>query len=95
MALSKKIASENGVTLTYHRIVAINIYTNVQNSIEVRSYTSEEKRQEEAKAIATDGNMNVYAESAYYAVPYDQSMTIESAYEYLKTLPEFEDVEDI
>lgn len=31
-----------------------------------------------------------YSEGSTFSVPYDQYMTIESAYEYLKTLPEFE-----
>lgn len=31
-----------------------------------------------------------YTDASVYVVPYDQYMTIESAYEYLKTLPEFE-----
>lgn len=31
-----------------------------------------------------------YIEGSDYILPYDQYMTIESAYDYLKTLPEFE-----
>ena len=31
-----------------------------------------------------------YVEGSMFLAPYDQQMTIESAYEYLKTLPEFE-----
>lgn len=95
MALDKQIVSESGVPLNYHRIVGISIYTNVQNIIEVRSYTSEEKRKEEADAVATDGVMNVYSEGEYYVTPYEQSMTIKNAYEYLKTLSKFEDAKDI
>lgn len=36
----------------------------------------------------------IYAEGSMFSHPYDQYMTIDSAYEYLKTLPEFEDAED-
>lgn len=95
MALSKQVIAESGVPFVYHRVVSVNIYTNVQNLIEVRSYTSEEKRKEEADAIKNGESMNVYAESKHYAIPYDQAMTIESAYNYLKTLPEFEGATDV
>lgn len=35
-----------------------------------------------------------FSEEQVFATPYDQYMTIDSAYEYLKTLPEFEGAED-
>ena len=35
-----------------------------------------------------------YVEGSTFLAPYDQYMTIESAYEYLKTLPEFEGAVD-
>lgn len=35
-----------------------------------------------------------FVEGSTYILPYDQYMTIESAYEYLKTLPEFEGAVD-
>ena len=34
--------------------------------------------------------VGVLIETSYFTTPYDQYMTIESAYDYLKTLPEFE-----
>ena len=47
MALDKTIVLNNGITVNYHRIVSINNITNNQSIIEVASYTSSEKRQEE------------------------------------------------
>lgn len=94
MAISKQIEAENGVTLSYHRIVSVNTITNVQNVIEVASYTSESKRKEEADALANGEGMNVYIESRFINAEYDQSMTVEGAYEWLKTLPEFADAAD-
>ncbi len=44
MAISKAMTQSNGIALNYHRIVSVNTVTNVQTSIEVQSYISEEAR---------------------------------------------------
>lgn len=49
MALRKNIELENGILLTYHRIASLNKITNITNIIEVASYVSQIKREEEAK----------------------------------------------
>lgn len=95
MALSKRITAENGITLYYHRIVSINTFVNVQNSIEVASYTSRAKREEEKAALADGAEHNVYIETMLVEVEYDPAMTPQSAYEYLKTLPKFEGANDV
>lgn len=95
MALSKRIALGNGVTVNYHRVVGVNVTTNVQNTIETASYTSRAKRAEEAAAVKTGEPMDVYIETVFRTVPYDQEMTVVSAYEHLKTLPEFEGAVDV
>lgn len=95
MALSKRVALGNGVTVNYHRVVGFNVTTNVQNTIEVASYTSRAKRAEEEAAVAASEPMNVYIETVYHSVPYDPTMTVAGAYEYLKTLPEFEGAVDV
>ena len=46
MALNKKIELDSGVVVNYHRVVSVNKITNIQNIIEVASYTSEDKRDE-------------------------------------------------
>lgn len=94
MALSKKVGLGNGVVVNYHRVVSVNTITNVQNVIEVASYTSRSKREEEIEAIAKGEEMNVYIETCFFNAEYDQNMTIEGAYNYLKTLPEFEGAND-
>ena len=48
MALLKEIELENGVKVSYHRITSVNAITNNNSIIEVSSYTSEAKRNEEA-----------------------------------------------
>ena len=47
MALIKEIELSNGVTVNYHRIVSVNNITNHSSVIEVASYTSKAKREEE------------------------------------------------
>lgn len=49
MALNKKIELENGVILNYHRVLSVNNITNMFTNIEIASYTSKEKRNEEAR----------------------------------------------
>lgn len=95
MALSKSIELQNGVTVNYHRVTSLNIITNVQNMIELSCYTSEAKRREEQEALENGETSDVFVHTMIMSTPYDQTITIENVYEYLKTLPEFEGAEDI
>ena len=91
MALYKEIKQSDGVTTKYHRILFLQKTVNRQNSIAVLSYVDEESRAEE-----TAGTMaQPYQKSITYETAYDENMTIESAYEYLKSLPQFEGAENI
>lgn len=85
MALSKEIKQDDGVVTTYHRILFIQITTNRQNSIAVMSYIDEESRQ----------TARPYCGAVTYETDYDETMTVEDAYNYLKTLPEFEGATDV
>lgn len=98
MALQKKIELENGIILNYHRIVSLNKITNNTNIIEVASYTSKEKRQEEIDYCSSseeNKTMNVYIDTTYINKEYSETETIEDTYSYLKTLDKFKDAEDI
>ena len=95
MGLYKSIEQSTGIITNYHRIVSMNIITNVANLVEVASYVSQSKRQEEIDAIKNKTGMDVYIKTEYKNIPYNQNMTIETAYEWLKTLPEFEGAEDV
>ena len=90
MALYKEIRQEDGVRTNYHRILFIQKTVNKQNSIAVLSYTDEESREFEK-----NNEFRPYRQSVTYEVEYDDAMTIEKAYEYLKTLPLFIGAEDI
>ena len=101
MALKKEIELENGITVNYHRIVSINKVTNNAIIIEVASYISEKKRQEEIEVlqnIQESGEvtpMNIFIDTTYINKEYSEKETIKDLYEYLKTIEKFRDAEDI
>lgn len=90
MALNKVIKQDDGVVTNYHRILYITITTNRQNSIAVASYVDTDSREYEK----TGEFAQPYKQGVTYELAYDPSMTIEKAYEYLKTLPMFEGATD-
>lgn len=96
MALSKKVGLGNGVVVNYHRVVSVNTITNVQNIIEIASYTSRSKREEEVEAIANGTGMDVYIHTRFENAPYDQTMTVEGAYEWVKAnVADFKGANDV
>ena len=90
MALYQDIQQDDGITTSYHRVLFVQITTNRQNSIAVLSYVNEK-----ARANISTGDFRPYTRSTTYETDYDPYMTIETAYDYLKTLPEFEGAENI
>lgn len=91
MALYKVTRQEDGVVTSYHRVLYMMQTVNRQNSIAVLSYVDDTSREAEK-----DNTMaQPYQKSVTYEVPYDENMSIASAYEYLKTLPQFEGASDI
>lgn len=101
MALSKEVILNNGIPTTYHRIVSLNKIINHMNCIEVASYISQEKRDEEKEISLLNKESekyipsNIFKESKFIGLDYDENMTIQSAYDYLKTLDEFKDSIDV
>lgn len=92
MAIKKDIELENGIILSYHRIVSLNKITNQGNIIEVASYINEAQRKREIEYYkSTDENktMNVFINTQYINKEYNANETIEDCYEYLKTTHEF------
>ena len=94
MALSKAITLDDGITVNYHRVVSVNNITNHASIIEVASYTSEEKRQEEKTALENNEPMNVFILTEYLNKEYTQKLDVDAAYAYLKTLDKFSGAED-
>jgi hypothetical protein len=89
MALKKTVVQRDGVPTDYHRILFVQSTINSHTSIAVLSYLNEEARQSELNSGQP------YKASVTYESEYIENMTIEDAYKYLKTLPEFKDAEDV
>ena len=97
MALKKDIMLENGILVNYHRVVSVNNITNQTSIIEVASYLNEEQRNKEKEWYESknEGDMRVFISTKYYSKEYDKNLNVDNAYDYLKTLTEFEDAEDV
>lgn len=101
MALNKKIELESGVITTYHRIVSIQNIINKATIIEVASYTTKAKRDEEKQALATAEQngvypeINVFIETEFIDKEYCENENIKVAYDYLKTTSKYKDAKDI
>lgn len=101
MALKKGIVGEDGVALSYHRIVSISMIINGITTIEVGSYINQKYRENQLhneSVSSEDVEREIippYILPRYYLLPYTDDMTVKKAYEYLKTLPEFEGAEDV
>ena len=96
MGFTKQIEKPSGMLFNYHRIVSVVAITNMQNIIEVGSYASAKKRQDEIECAArmtagdTTAEPTVLVDATYISCPYDPTMTVDSAYEYILSLPDYE-----
>lgn len=102
MAIKIKVTADNGIVTEYHRIALLSIDVNQQNTLLVHSYLSSDGRQVEKDYAAglydhlEAGLMKFpYVNANYIHIPYDGTMTIEAAYDYLKTRPEYQGAEDV
>lgn len=91
MALYKEIRQDDGVSTNYHRVLFVQQMVNHHNSIAVLSYVDAEARENEKESVIAQP----YMRSVTYEITYDPTMTVETAYDYLKTLPQFEGAIDI
>ena len=100
MGLKKEIILDNGIVVNYHRIVSLNKITNHANIIEVASYTSQSKRQEEIDSLKQSIEtqeyvpINIFINTEYISKEYNETETIEDAYNYLKTLEKYNGAEN-
>ena len=96
MALLKPIKQNNGIVLNYHRIANIRNVVNDKTYLDVISYVDKEERiKEQNQPKYSPNKPEIYKVNAIYNLPYNDTLTIEEAYEYLKTLEVFEGSEDI
>ena len=91
MALKKKIIQEDGVITEYHRILYVSNTVNSNCYVAVISLASEEIRN---KQIAGEIKQP-YQKIVTYETEKFSDLSIKEAYEYLKTLLEFEGAEDV
>lgn len=91
MALKKKVVQDDGVITEYHRILYVQSTTNSHCSVAVISLVSEEIRD---KQLAGE-IQQPYQKIVTYETEKFSDLSIKEAYEYLKTLPEFEGAEDV
>lgn len=102
MAIKKQVIASNGVVTEYHRIALLSIDVNQQNTILIHSYISEAGRQIEKDYAAglysdvEEGMINFpYVDAQYITTEYDPDMNVSGAYDFIKTLPQFEGAEDV
>ena len=96
MALSKPIKQINGIVLNYHRIADIRNVVNDKTYLDVISYIDKEEREKEQNQPKYSPNREeIYKVNQIFDLPYNDTLTIEQAYEHLKTLEVFEGSEDI
>ncbi len=89
MALLKEMVLDDGITVNYHRISGIYSITNRVSLIEIASYTSKSKREEEQKALTENKPMNVFIKAQRIEKEYTKDFNVDSAYAYIKTLDMF------
>ena len=96
MALQKRIVQWNGVPTEYHRIFNIEHVVNQGTTIKVYSYINEDERErEKAKPVYSIQTDDIYRVVSEEELPYNDTLTVDNAYEYLKTLDKYSDAEDV
>lgn len=94
MAIQKNIEMTNGITLKYHRIVAIKIITNHAINIEICSYLDKTARDKE-KNTERGQQLSIYTETEFVTPPYTENYSISEAYEYLKQTEKYSGGTDV
>ena len=97
MAINKNETLPNGLPLSYWRIVSLTCVVNNQSIIEVAGYVNQEQREREQEydpETATEP-LDVITETRFINIDYDPNLSVNQAYEYLKTLPEFSGGTDV
>lgn len=96
MGINKHIVQSDDIETNYHRIIKLEILVNNYNYIEIASYVNYEARQ---KQIQNENKENAvfvpYMVFHAYTLPYDETMSIEGAYNALKQFPDFEGATDV
>lgn len=101
MALRKQIIQPNGVPTSYHRIAGVEIVTNEANYIKMASYIDDAGRESErglSRALSAHEfpiPASPFVATYKIELPYDQFMTVDSAYGALKAMDVFAGAENV
>ena len=96
MALLKTIIQPNGVPTEYHRVYTIENVVNDKTIIWVYSYVNENERERDKnKPKYSIRTGDVYIAISEEKIDYNDTLTVDDAYEYLKTLDKYAGAEDI
>lgn len=95
-----RIVALNKVT-NMSNIIEVNSYITASQrekeqayqSLQIKNANSEELTKEEKEAL--EKGINVLVEAEYINIPYDEDMTIEQAYDYLKTLDKYKNSKNV
>lgn len=95
-----RITSLNAIT-NVNNIIEVASYVNKEQRVKEQEYQELQKKSasgeeltEEEQALLDKG-INVLIETNYINIDYDEEMSVKTAYEYLKTLPEFDGATDV
>lgn len=89
MALKKEKIHKNGIVTNYHRVVSVHAIVGQAVIIEVCAYTSEEMRKTEKAALEARSPFDVYMETAFFNLDYDENFNVKKAYDWLKKHPDY------
>jgi hypothetical protein len=94
MAIIKEVELDNGITVSYHRIVALTAIVNSTIRIELASYINKSKREQEKEAIEERRPVKVFINTQFWHIDYDADFSVTDAYNYIKNLDQFKGGED-
>ena len=95
-----RITSINKIT-NISNDIEVSSYTNINQrqkekeyqQVQIKNANNEELTEEEQ--VLLDKGINVFIETDYIQLPYDENMTIENAYDYLLTTDKYKNANEI
>ena len=95
-----RVTSLNKIT-NISNTIEVSSYTNENQRLKEKAYQDLQKRQAngeeltEEEQLQLNQGIDVFINTEYINIPYDENMTIENAYEYLKNLDKYKDSIDV
>ncbi len=95
-----RIVSLNKIT-NITNTIEVSSYASKKQRLKEKEYQDIQKKNASEEELTVEEQnklekgINVFIETDYIDIPYDKNMTIEKAYEYLKTTQKYKNAEDI